>query len=86
METIEIIEPKHHLSIIKWNVVGYNNLLKHDLILDGNHKVKIIIGKSFVSILQINSKHPKIVNNETRNEVREALKTIYDDLNVVFTK
>ena len=76
-------EPEHEIVIFKWNVVGKNKLLKHDMWIDGKYKVKIIIGPKHVNVLKINNKHPSF-SKDSFNTVKNILKAIYDGKFIIY--
>lgn len=73
-------EPAYSMNVVKWNVVGRNNLLKQDMWLNGKDKVKILIGKRFLSILKINNKKPNKNNSDVYDRVKQTLRFFYDDI------
>lgn len=79
-------EPKHTIVIHKWNVVGYNRVLRNEAVLDNKHKVLFFLGTKFLNIQKINGKPLNKINDITVSKVITILKEIYDDLTVISQK
>lgn len=80
----DLPEPKHSIFTYKWNVVGKKKLQVQELTLDNKYKVKIVIGKKFLSVSKVDGKHPNKISETDYNEVKTILEYFFDDLTINF--